>query len=217
MIRQWEPLIAEPAGVRSAPPSRTPRLELDRKERKRQAKRQRDAGRPPESHERLKVLLEVIGEQRRVVDLEDHRARYAIAIAGGINAALYLVGSRVVGNGWLPEAAAPWAASIGLAYVAASALFILGVIDCLRPRILDRKGLLHWEGAMRYDLAEYETAWKDVRMDQLNREAAQVAHLLARMIHEKCRVNRRLYRWLTALTVLGAVVLTILAVASSTS
>jgi hypothetical protein len=54
-------------------------------------------------------------------------------------------------------------------------------------------------------------------MDQLNREAVQIAHLLARMIDEKCRVNRRLYRWLTALTVLGAVVLTILAVSSSRS
>ena len=53
--------------------------------------------------------------------------------------------------------------------------------------------------------------------DQLPVDAAQIAHLLARMIHEKCRVNRRLYRWLTALTVLGAVVLTILAVASSAS
>jgi hypothetical protein len=70
---------------------------------------------------------------------------------------------------------------------------------------------------MRYDLAEFETAWRDVRMDQLNREAAQVAHLLARMIHEKCRANRRLYRWLTALTVLGVVVLTMLAVSSSLS
>jgi hypothetical protein len=215
MIRQLQPLITEGAGIRPSPPSRSPGLVLDRKQRKRQAKLQRDAVRPPESHERLKVLLEVIGEQRRVVDLEDHRARYATVIAGGINGALYLVGSRAVGSGWLPGAASPWAMSIGLAYVAVSALFILGAIDCLRPRILDRKGLLHWEGAMRYNLAEYETAWKEVRMDQLNREAVQIAHLLARMIDEKCRVNRRLYRWLTALTVLGAVVLTILAVSSS--
>ena len=215
MTWQSEPFLAERAGVRLAPPRWEPALELDRKGRKRQAKLRRDARRPPDSYERLKILLQVIREQRQVVDLEDHRARYATLITGAINAGIFLVGSRVVKSGWLPEAAAPWAVSVGLVYVAASALFILGVIDCLRPRVLDRKGLLHWEGAMRYDLAEFETAWRDVRMDQLNREAAQVAHLLARMIHEKCRANRRLYRWLAALTVLGVVVLTILAVSSS--
>jgi succinate dehydrogenase hydrophobic anchor subunit len=63
-----------------------------------------------------------------------------------------------------------------------------------------------------HDLAEYETAWRDVRMDQLNREAVHIAHLLARMIDEKYQANRRLYRWLKVLIVLGAVVLAILGV-----
>ena len=49
-------------------------------------------------------------------------------------------------------------------------------------------------------------------MDQLNREAVHIAHLLARMIDEKYRANRRLYRWLMVLIVLGAVVLGILGV-----
>ena len=213
MIWQTEPFAADSAGTRLAPLSREPDGELDRKGRKRRVKRERDARRPPESAERLKILLEVIDEQRHVVDLEDHRARYAMLIGGAINTAIFLVGSRAAMSGWLP---APWAISIGLAYLTVSALFILGVIECLRPRVLDRKGLLHWEGVVRYDLAEYETAWMDVRMDQLNREAAQIAHLLARMIEEKCRVNHRLYRWLPALTVLGGIVLMILAVATPT-
>jgi hypothetical protein len=51
-------------------------------------------------------------------------------------------------------------------------------------------------------------------MDQLNREAVHIAHLLARMIHEKCRANRRLYRGLAVLIVLGAVGLAILAMYS---
>jgi len=211
MTRQLEPLAANGAGARPAPSSPEPTLELNRKGRKREAKLRRDARRPPESHERFKILLAVIDEQRHVVDLEDHRARYAMLIAGAINAAIFFVGSRAAMSGWLP---APWAISIGLAYLTVSGLFILGVIDCLRPRVLDRKGLLHWEGAMRFGLDEYEMAWQDVRMDQLTREAAQVAHVLARMIDEKCRVNRRLYRWLPALTVLGGVVLTILAASS---
>ena len=61
-----------------------------------------------------------------------------------------------------------------------------------------------------HDVAEFETAWSEVRMDQLNREAVLIAHMLARIIHEKYRANRRLYRGLAVLIVLGAVLLTIL-------
>jgi hypothetical protein len=188
--------------------------EPDGKTRKREAKLRRDARRPPDSYERFKILLDVLGEQRHVVDLEDHRARYAMIIMGAINAALYLVGSRAASSGLLPAGVEPWVVALGLAYAAASAFFILAVIDCLRPRTLERNGLLHWEGALMHDLAEYETGWRDVRMDQLNREAVHIAHLLARMINEKYRANRRLYGGLTVLIVVGAVLLAILGVIS---
>jgi hypothetical protein len=191
--------------------------EQDRKARKREAKRWRDARRPPDSYERFKIMLDVLGEQRHVVDMEDHRARYSMIIMGAINAAMYLLATRVVHSGQLPGGAEVWVVVVGLAYAAASVLFILAVIDCLRPRSLERKGILHWEGALMHDLAEYETAWRDVRMDQLNREAVHIAHLLARMIDEKYRANRRLYRWLMVLIVLGAVVLGILGVYALTA
>jgi hypothetical protein len=186
----------------------------DRKGRKREAKRRRDAQRLPDSYERFKILLEVIGEQRHVVDLEDHRARYAMIIMGAINAAVFLVASRVAGNGNLPTALPHWILGVVVGYVTVTLLFILGAVDCLRPRALQRKGLLHWEGALRHDVAEYETAWSEVRMDQLNREAVLIAHMLARMIHEKYRANLRLYGGLAVLIVLGAVLLTILGVIS---
>jgi hypothetical protein len=131
---------------------------------------------------------------------------------GAINAAMYLLATRAVRSGQLPGGAEVWVVAVGLAYAAASVLFILAVIDCLRPRSLERKGILHWERALMHDLAEYETAWRDVRMDQLNREAVHIAHLLARMIEEKYQANRRLYRWLMVLIVLGAVVLATLGV-----
>ena len=186
--------------------------EQDRKARKREVKLRRDARRSPDSYERFKIMLEVLGEQRHVVDMEDHRARYSMIIMGAINAAMYLLATRAVRSGQLPGGAEVWVVAVGLAYAAASVLFILAVIDCLRPRSLERKGILHWEGALMHDLAEYETAWRDVRMDQLNREAVHIAHLLARMIEEKYQANRRLYRWLMVLIVLGAVVLATLGV-----
>ena len=186
----------------------------DRKERKREAKRRRDARRPPDSYERFKILLEVIGEQRHVVDLEDHRARYAMIIMGAINAGVFLVASRAVGNGQLPAPLPHWLVGVVVVYLAATLLFILGAVDCLRPRALQRRGLLHWEGALMHDVAEYQGAWSEVRMDQLNSEAVLVAHMLARMIHEKYRANRRLYGGLAVLIVLGAVLLTILGMIS---
>lgn len=187
---------------------------LDRKRLKREAKRRRDAERLPDSYERFRILLEVIGEQRQVVNLEDHRARYGMIIMGAINLAVYLVASRVAGNGDSPAALPPWILAAALVYVAATLLFILGAVDSLRPRALQRKGLLHWEGALMHDVAEYEAAWSEVRMAQLNREAALIAHLLARMIDEKYRANRRLYGGLAVLIGLGAVLLTILGVMS---
>jgi hypothetical protein len=148
------------------------------------------------------------------VDLEDHRARYAMIIMGAINAAVFLVASRAAGNGHLPAALPHWLLGVVVVYVAATVLFILAAVDCLRPRALQRKGLLHWEGALMHDVAEYETAWSEVRMDQLNREAVLIAHMLAGMIHEKYRANRRLYGGIAVLIVLGAVLLTILGMIS---
>jgi len=211
------PLFSPPdghAGVTSGQPPVEPYEAHDRKGRKREAKRRRDAERLPNSYERFKILLEAIGEQRHVVDLEDHRARYAMIIMGAINAAVFLVASHVAGNGHLPAALPQWILGVVLVYVAATLLFILAAVDCLRPRALQRKGLLHWEGALMHDVAEYETAWSEVRMDQLNREAVLIAHMLARMIHEKYRASRRLYGGLAFLVVFGAVLLAILGVIS---
>ena len=214
MTRQLHPSANGRTGMALPQPPDEPAEAHDRKGRKREAKRRRDAQRLPDSYERFKILLQVIGEQRHVVDLEDHRARYAMIIMGAINAAVFLVASRVAGNGHLPAALPLWLLGIVLVYVAATMLFILAAVDCLRPRALQRKGLLHWEGAVRHEVAEYETAWSEVRMDQLNREAVFIAHMLARMIHEKYRANCRLYGGLVVLIVLGAVLLTILGVMS---
>jgi hypothetical protein len=182
----------------------------DKKERKREAKRLRDAQRQPDSFERFKILLQVIGEQRHVVDLEDHRARYAMIIMGAVNAAVLLVGSRIATKGHLMAVLPQWLMAVILVYLAATMLFIVAVVDCLRPRALHRRGLLHWEGALRHSVHEYEAAWSEVRMDQLNREAANVAHMLAHLIHAKYRANRRLYTVLVVLIGLGAVLLMIL-------
>jgi hypothetical protein len=189
------------SGLREAP---------DRKERRRAAKRRRDAWRPPSSYERFKILFEVIGKQRNVVDLEDHRARYAMIFMGAINTAVLVVASRVAAPAALPG----WLLALVLVYLAATMVFILIAVDCLRPRALPGNSLLHWEGAVMQSVEEYERAWNEVRMLQLNREAAVIAHGLAQMIEQKYRANRRLYAGLPVLLVFGAVLVLVLAISS---
>jgi hypothetical protein len=182
----------------------------DRKEQKREAKRRRDARRQPDSREKFKILLDVIREQRHVVDLEDHRARYALIIIGGINAAVLFAASRAVGTGSMAGALPHWLLGLLVVYLALTLLFVLAAVDCLRPRALKRRGLLHWEGAVTHDVSEYRTAWSEVKMDDLNGEAVLVAHMLAGLVHEKYRANLRLYGGLKALVMLGAVLLVFL-------
>ncbi len=57
-----------------------------RKRRKSEAKLRRDAERPPESFERFRILAELVNEGRRVVELADHKARYALVVIGVLNA-----------------------------------------------------------------------------------------------------------------------------------
>ena len=73
MTWQLHPSANGRIGMASPQPPVEPAEAHDRKGRKREAKRRRDAQRLPDSYERFKILLEVIGEQRHVVDLEDHR------------------------------------------------------------------------------------------------------------------------------------------------
>ena len=203
---------ADVRGTVRAPPV-IERVEVvDRKMQKREAKRQRDAQRAPDSFERFKVLFEVIGQQRHVVDLEDHRARYALIIMGVINAGVVVLASHAVGSGLQLEAVPHWLLGVVLVYLAATLAFILVAVDSLRPRALDPKGLLHWEGALRHDVAEYQRAWSVVRMDQLNQEAVLIAHMLAGMIHKKYRANCRLYAGLPVLLALGSVLLVVLGI-----
>jgi hypothetical protein len=209
----WRPPEDGRTGRVSVAPSLPPAEAHDRKERKREARRRRDAQRYPDSRERFKILLDVIAEQRHVVSLEDHRARYAMNLMGAINAAMFLIVSRALRGGRLPTLS-PWVLGVALAYAVVSLVFILAAVDCLRPRVLERKGLLHWEGALMHGIGDYQAAWSEVRMNQLNREAVVIAHMLARMIQQKYRANRRLYGALTVLTALGAVLLAILGMLS---
>jgi hypothetical protein len=170
-----------------------------RKRRKREAKQRRDAERPPESFERFRVLSELVDEGRQVIELADHRARYALVAMSMLNTGVILVISRTHLLGDLPPMARPWLIGAIGVYCALTFIFVYYTVDCLRPRPLHYgellgdgvgggqgpRGILYWEAISDYDLDAYRQAWGEVRMEQLNAEVVIIAHSLARVIRAK--------------------------------
>lgn len=195
-----------------------------RKRLKREAKVRRDAERPPGSLERWRILMDVVDEGRRVVELADHKARYALVIMGALNAGVFLILSRAHLLSELPSLVKPWLIGVLIVYAGLSCLFVYHAIDCLRPRRLKDSGalpgvgekgslgLLYWESIVTYDVKAYRNAWDTARMDQLNGETVIIAHHLAGLISRKYRALDRLYRGLAVLVVLAALQLLVHAI-----
>jgi hypothetical protein len=197
--------------------------EGDKKARKREAKLRRDAERPPDSFERWRILSELVNEGRQVVDLADHKARYALVIIGVLNAGVFFLVSRAHLFGDVPPAIKPWMIGFVIVYAGLTFLFVYHAVDCLRPRQLhyaDKprgdgtrpdapRGLLYWEAIATYDLPSYQRAWSEARMEQLNAEVVVIAHHLARLIGAKYAALGRLYYGLAALIGLGGVLLAV--------
>ena len=82
---------ATPEPAAESPHPETRREDRVQKLNKRQRKMMRDAHRPLESWERYRALTDVIDEQMDLIDLADHKARFALIIMGALN---LLLGER---------------------------------------------------------------------------------------------------------------------------
>src|SRR6266536_6274772 len=65
-------------------------LKLSKKERK----RIKDSHRPLDSWERYRALTDTLDEALELVDLADHKARFALIIMTAVNGVLFLLGTR---------------------------------------------------------------------------------------------------------------------------
>lgn len=193
-----------------------------RKAHKRETRFRRESERRPDSFERFRILMETVSEGRQVVDLADHKARYALVIMGVLNAGVFFLMSRAHLIAALPHSIKPWLIGALIAYVALSFVFVLHAIDCLRPRQLHysqllssagppargvRRGLMYWEAIAGYELAVYRREWDSVRMDQINGEVVVIVHRLAHLIRAKYAALGRLYAGLVILVVLAGMLL----------
>jgi hypothetical protein len=199
-----------------------------RKHRKREAKLRRDAMRPPESFERFRILAELVNQGRRVVELADHKARYALVVIGVLNAGVFFIISRGHLLADLPQAIKPWLVGLAILYSALTFIFMYYAVECLRPRRMEYldfmlandgidtpvaryspRGILFWETIAKYELEAYQRAWASVRMEQLNDEVVVIAHQQARLIRSKYAALQWLFRGLAVLLVLAGVLLAV--------
>jgi len=176
----------------------------------------------PDPWERFRILTECIGEARHVIDLSDHRARYALIIVGVLNAALFALLSRAHLIADLPAGVKPWLVGLLVMYGVLTLAFVFSAIESLRPRPLvaggkgpggtgpgPLSGLLYWEVVAGQDLEYYHRAWDRVRMIEVTRETETIFHTMSRVVRAKNLALRRLYVGLVALVILAGFLLII--------
>lgn len=174
-----------------------------------------DAHRPLEPWERYRALNDAHDLQQELIDLGDHKARFALVIMTGLNAVAFLMVVRSDLLSTLPPQLRAWLGAYVLLYGATAVYFFFQAIEALKPRIYmgaaDRElaGVRFFEGILRRNEEEYRDTWAGVRVDQLSEEIAEQVHILARINREKYTALYRLYLGLQILTVLtgGMVVL----------
>jgi uncharacterized protein YjiK len=177
----------------------------------------KDSHRPLDSWERYRALTDVLDEAIDLVDLADHKARFALVIMATLNVVLFFVGTRTDLIQDIPARFQPFIAIYLLVYVLVALYFFMQAIESLRPRKSQPQvppvsqtgiedfplGIRFYEDILRRDPEEYKRAWKEVRMGQLNAELAVQSHALAGINRAKYGALRRLYLGLKIMTMLA--------------
>jgi hypothetical protein len=195
----------------------------EKKARKRAEKAQElaeDAHRPLDSWERYRALCDALKDANDLVDLADHKARFALVIMGALNAVMFIVATRPQLLSVVPQGAHAWLGVGGVAYALVAVYFFVQAIETLRPRRFEPPqpvsrgaaedsplGLRFYADVLTRDSGAYAAAWQGVHIGQLNAEVARQIHTLARINEAKYAALRRLYTGLKAMTLVGAVIL----------
>jgi uncharacterized protein YjiK len=195
---------------------------------KKQKKALKDAHRPLDSWERYRALTDVLDEAIDLVDLADHKARFALVIMAALNVVLFFVAVRTDLVKDIPKFIQPFVGVYVLIYALVALYFFLQAIESLRPRKSQPQvspvtqtgieefplGIRFYEDILRRDVEDYKRAWKDVHVGQLNAELAVQAHALAGINRAKYTALRRLYSGLKLMTLLAVGLVGIAALAA---
>lgn len=197
--------------------ARTTPDEVGEKLKKKELKRLLDAARPLDSWERYRALNDATDEAYDLIDISNREARFALIVMGGLNAMLFVVGTR--SN--LPQQLTAVGRTVFFMAIALYALlaayFLFQAIELLRPRRFrphphlppvseEREeiplGIRYYEDVVMRDVDGHLQAWREVRIGQLNAELAIQLHSLCLTNKAKHVALRRIYDGLRAITLL---------------
>jgi uncharacterized protein YjiK len=195
---------------------------------KKQKKQRKDAIRPLDSWERYRALTDALDEATDLVDLADHKARFALVIMAAVNVVLFFSADAMD-----PLKSRSFALQIVLGiyllvYILIALYFFLQAIESLRPRKSQPQvtpvdqtgieefplGIRFYEDILRRDVDAYKKAWQEVRIGQLNAELAVQAHALAEINRIKYAALRRLYKGLQIMLLMAVGLVALAGVAS---
>jgi uncharacterized protein YjiK len=190
---------------------------------KKQKKLLKDAHRPLDSWERYRALTDILDEAIDLVDLADHKARFALVIMGALNALMFIMASQTDVFDAIPPSWRPAMTAVILIYALIAVYFVIQAIESLRPRKAQPQvryasetgledfpvGLRFYEDILARDLEAYRRAWRELRIGQLNAELAVQAHALAQINKAKYDALRRLYLGLQILTLMAVILMAI--------
>ncbi|MGB2715325.1 MAG: hypothetical protein WBC51_14165 [Vicinamibacterales bacterium] len=193
------------------------------KELKRQQKRLEDANRQLDSWERYRALNDTMDEAYELVGIANREARFAAILMGALNASVVLLVTRPEVQVAIPTGFRTWMGLLLTIYASVAVYFFLSAIEILRPRRYRPKlehpeldpdakpaGLRYYEDIILRNAEDHWSAWRNVRIGQLNAELAVQIHSLALVNKSKYAAVQRLYSGLRLMTVIVAVVVILL-------
>jgi SdiA-regulated protein len=184
---------------------------------KKQKRLRKDAVRNLDSWERYRALTDALDEAVDLVDLADHKARFALVIMAAVNVVLFFTADALDPLKSSSTAMQVVVGTYMFVYVLIALYFFLQAIESLRPRRSQPQvnpvggadldefplGIRFYEDILRRDVDAYKKAWQEVRIGQLNAELAVQAHALAEINSAKFTALRKLYKGLQIMTLMA--------------
>lgn len=203
--------------------------------RRKLAKRRHEAHRRLDVRERFRLLTDLVDSQRKMIEVADHKARFALVIMGAVNATLLLLVVRGRFIEEVPKGFRPWLLLVLVPYGAVAFTFLMDAAQVLRPHMQDWTkaaaqalrprhaqggpepderplGLMYWGAALQTDFQRYSALWTEARVGQVSAELALLAHGLARVNADQYHSLNRLFRGLRVMVALAAILIAALSV-----
>jgi hypothetical protein len=217
-------MVMRPDSVSALPVTPASSEDGEGRQHKRDQRLRRERQRTMTPREQCENLWEAVNQGRRVVELADHKARYAMVVMGVVNAGVFLLVTRSSHFvQMVPDSIRPWFSLLVFPFGITTMIFLVDAYNSLRPRPPAMAsigslpsgeknrpvGLVFWDSLLTSSLPDYQRSWETVRRGQFNNELAAMAYSMARSIDKKYAALHRLYIELLVIILLAGLMLAI--------